>query len=539
MDVDFPVWTVRPNWAQGILERLEWLTDVLGSDTGAEQRRSVRRTPRRSFEITVNPTRTDRTYLDLLLHRLGSVSWYFPLWHDQAKLDTAVSIAGDRLDFDNTFREFNDDGYAILYFDTRKWEIVQIAGQDEDGLDLSSPLEAAWPKGTKVYPIRLATLQADTSLKAITSRVGESVLLFTINEANPWPEMMGGAMASYSGHPLLTIEPNRSTEISTDHTRLADEADGEIGLRYRRDSAGRAFAVQSHNWQIKGREAHADFRSFLYTLRGRTRMVYIPSFNDDLFLARDVAMGANRADIEKIGLAYVGGNSPIPGRALFWTGQEVVRHAGFSAALAPAEERLNLQAVTIAAYKAGQTWSFLEAARLDQDSIELHHHTDSDGVMEVSAGFHTFADVRDDSGSYFLPIPDAVKSPANCGSPIGLNPCADVSPWTYKLTFTHTNPDFFIGPNYVEGPCGLIFYDVPGVGPAIKTYGTYQTYTMELFNEGGPGAWKLSTNGDIASFENCYVTITLQKRGEAPQTVIDNQYQNTGYFYYQWFWDYH
>ena len=58
---DLPVWTIRPNWKGGILERLEWLTDVLASDTGVEQRRSVRPTPRRSFEITVNPTRNERT----------------------------------------------------------------------------------------------------------------------------------------------------------------------------------------------------------------------------------------------------------------------------------------------------------------------------------------------------------------------------------------------------------------------------------------------------------------------------------------------
>jgi hypothetical protein len=541
MLVDLPVWTVRPNWAQGILERLEWLTDVLASDTGAEQRRAVRLTPRRSFEITVNPTRAERTYLDLMLHRLGSESWYFPLWHDQATLTADASAHTFRLAIDNTFREHQDGGLALLFRSTFEWDVVQIASQDDTGLDLANPgnSDKAWPKGTKVYPLRVATLQTDTSMKAITSRVGESVLQFTVNEANPYPEMSGGAMVMYDGSPILTLAPNRSEEITSDHTRLTDEADGEVGLRYRLDSADRAFAVQSHNWQIKGREAHADFRSFLYTLNGRQKMVWLPSFNDDLFLARPVAAAATRADIENIGLKYVGGSSPIPGRATFWTGQEVVKHAGFSTPLGAGEERLNLVTPTAHPYAVGQAWSFMEAARLDQDAIELHHHTDSDGVMEISAGFHTFANTRDAAGSYFLPVPDAVKSPANCGTPIGLNPCADVSPWTYKLTFYHTNPAFFVGPNYIEGPCGLLFYDVPGHGAEIKTYGTYQSYTMELFNEGGPGPWKLSSNGDISSFDNCYVTITLQKRGEDPVTVIDNQYQNTGYFYYQWFWDFH
>jgi len=440
MDVDLPVWTIRPNWANGVLERLEWLTDVLPSETGVEQRRSVRVSPRRSFEITVNPTRAERTYLDLALHRLGSEEWLFPVWHDQATLGADVVIGATALTIDNTFREFVDDGYAILYRSAFEWEVVQISTQTAEGLTISATTKA-WSKGTKVYPLLRCTLPADTDMKAVTSRTGESVLLFTTNEANDYPEMLGDAMASYQGSPLLLAEPNRSEEITLNHTRMSDEADGQVGLRYRVDTAGRAFSVQSHNWMIQGREGQAAFRSFLYTLRGRQRMVWLPSFNDDLFVARPIAAGATRADIEQIGLGYVGGGSPIPGRTYFWTGTEVLQHASMQAALGVGEERLGLLTATQAAYAAGAAWSFLTPARLDQDMIELHHHTDSDGVMECSAGFHTFANDRVGTGSNFVPIPAAAMSPVTCGSPIGLNPCAKVFPgWYHKMIHDAYDP---------------------------------------------------------------------------------------------------
>ncbi|RUF67839.1 hypothetical protein IPC1105_33025, partial [Pseudomonas aeruginosa] len=43
-------WSFAPDWADGVQESLEWLTELLTSTSGLEQRRSLRLSPRRSFE---------------------------------------------------------------------------------------------------------------------------------------------------------------------------------------------------------------------------------------------------------------------------------------------------------------------------------------------------------------------------------------------------------------------------------------------------------------------------------------------------------
>lgn len=416
MDVDLPVWTIRPNWSQGILERLEWLTDVLGSDTGFEQRRAVRLSPRRSFEITVNPTRADRSYLDLILHRLGSEEWLFPLWHDQAVLSSSALAGQSAVLFDNTFREFRDGDYAILYASTFQWEVVQIDSQTDDGALLAVALDADWPRGSRLFPLRRCTIQTDTTLKALTSRVGESVLLFQVNESNDYAESFGD-MPVFGGYPVLTIEPNRSQEITSDQVRFFDEQDGDLGVRYRTDKVGRSFAVQSHNWQLRGRQAQAAFRSFLYALRGRQGAIWLPTFNDDLILTKALPAGQNVATFEHVGMYYVGSGGPIPGRARLWTGSEMALIASLPPPQSDFEEKATLIAPVAQSYAPGASWAFLQPARLDTDTIELQHHTDSDGVMESGATFRVFADGRNGSGTNYNPIPVSAMIPGTCGVP--------------------------------------------------------------------------------------------------------------------------
>lgn len=421
MEPGFPVWTIRPNWREGVMERLEWLTDVLvAQSSGAEQRRSLRISPRRFIEITVHPTRQERSFLDLQLHRNGSAMWLFPIWFDVAKLSAPVEALDERVEFDNAFREHGLGGYALLFKDAFTWEVISVAASDDDGLDLAAPIEGTWPAGTQIYPLRFARLPMETSLAAITNRVGESVLMWQIAQANDFVETEPTDL-EFEGVPVLNVPPNRSNEITLDHVRLAEEHDNRTGVPWRTDPIGRAFQIQGHNWFITGRQAHAQFRAMLYWLRGRQKAVWLPSFNDDIIVTRPSAMASLNLDIERIGLAYSGGLTP--GRDVVLVNGVPARVTELGVPQSESEERLRIGAGLSAAIPAGSTGSFLSMCRLNQDAVELMHHTDIDGLTEASATFQTFADTRDPSGTIYDPIPEAGKFSGQCGSSfILLNP---------------------------------------------------------------------------------------------------------------------
>lgn len=68
----------------------------------------------------------------------------------------------------------------------------------------------------------------------------------------------------------------------------------------------------------------------------------------------------------------------------------------------------------------GSTGSFVDVARLDQDSIEIVHHSTTDGAQEVKATFKTFRDDREPTVPIYQPVPIGEWSDEPCAvAPVG------------------------------------------------------------------------------------------------------------------------
>lgn len=81
-----PVFSVIPNWKEGLLERLEYKTNVLTSTSDAEQRRAMRLYPRRSFEASFLREKSVRSRLDTFISGNGHGEFLMPLWHESLRL---------------------------------------------------------------------------------------------------------------------------------------------------------------------------------------------------------------------------------------------------------------------------------------------------------------------------------------------------------------------------------------------------------------------------------------------------------------------
>lgn len=503
-----PVWTIRPNWKEGITERLEWLTDVLAADDGSEQTRSLRLSPRRGFEMTFNPWDEDRSYFELWLHRLADDEFMVPVWHDKARLTANVSSGATVIPFDNTNREFTVGGMCVLIGDNpHVFDARTIQSMTDTGITLSAGVSQSWLKGVAVYPLRRARLSDESRLAALTNRVGLATLAFELNQANDLASEGAWTGLSYEGLPVITSKPNYSEQLDLSFMRQVEMAESDHGLRHLARNSERAFTTQLHTFRANGRAEQMQLRQMLYRLRGRSQRAWLPTFNQDMRLARAAGAADTAINIRKIGYGYTGGVQG--GREHILIGGAIPRRiASTGAPLATTEERLNLSAAVGESLPVGRTASFMDVCRLDQDAVEIVHHTDTEGVADCRAAFRSILNSRQAPAVLSYPVPVSAESSDLCGVE-GDNECLSFvvfEGWYVELRLDYgiNEKPYDTSPAWLttrQGSGEQINYSGVGAGKIVEwnkpgcywiirytnpaSYAVQQQYLRLQFNSGG------------------------------------------------------
>lgn len=508
-----PILSFRPNWQDGLTESFVWVTDVLASDTGDEQRRSLRLSPGRFFETSFALWDAERTFFDLFLSNLGSQEMLFPLWHDIGRATGPSGIGEHRLAFDTRWREFTEGGFAVIQGkDALTYEAVEISSVDDYGLQTVAPLAQAWGTGSPIMPLRRGRFDLTDSIgfTKVTSRVGTATFRINVTEPNDWPDSEE-TFAIYAGYPVFTTTPDVRDNLDLSFTRNIATLGNDFGKSFYADIADRAFLAQAHAWFLKGRETQAQFRDFMFRMRGRAHAFWLPTFNDDLLLAAPAASAATTIEVHKVGYGYTGG--PGPGReyiAIFmYDGTVKTRKVtGLSMPSLPTREKLQLDAalgsdISPATVRA---ISFMDLARFDQDQFDLQHHTDTDGLTTVSAVFKTFSNGRTAPTPIDLPVPVSVQNDFICGTPDSEHEictpqyCTPQTIFTWALEYNGCNPSYcptrfwyppefandddypnIINPPILGGPSGKTIAGLDGVFNNCNNNGA--TYEYNYYND--------------------------------------------------------
>jgi hypothetical protein len=435
-DIDLPVFSFRPNLREPMTERLEFLTDVLRAAEGAEQRRSLRETPRRTYDADFLLVGAERTFWDLFMSSIGGQEIMAPLYWEVVTLTNGLTAAvSDRIDFNTAYTEwpYFDGGLALVAGKTAlDWEVVQIAAVDSGGIDLVDPVVKAWPRGAKLYPLRRSVVEDFGDLGHVTAAVAGVTARLRMTVANPWTPAAEPAPI-YAGLPALLDEPNWVDDLSVEMSREIALLDTQIGRTYQVDALGRFFVGQAHRYFLPGRAKMAAFRDLLYRYRGRTGGFWLPTFKADFKLAAAAGSGATQLEVENVGFQYAGG--PMSGREYI-----AIRHAGGTIlrklldvipGTTSATEKLVLDSATGLALAPGQARkiSFMDTARFDSDQFEIVHHAGADGLHECSTVFRAFKNTRTSPAPISAPIALTGESEVPCGTPRG--PVAG-GPWVNR-----------------------------------------------------------------------------------------------------------
>lgn len=382
-------WAV--DWNAGILERLEWATDVLTSYRGEEQRRALRIGPRKGLEFSVMATGAQRRILESALWNWGARVWAVPVWWDGTEATAPVALGATTVALDTTTRDFQADGLAMLLGSSAvDFEVAEVLAVNATSITLKRPTTRAWPAGTMVYPARAARLDPSVTLDRFTGDTSTARLRFLAVEPDVWPANAGAA--THRGYPVLEVRPNWTGEPQLTLERKLNILDTVSGTRRVVDEAQQPNAAQAMRWTFTSRAEIDAWRQRLHAMRGKHGAAWVPTWAQDLEVVATV--GDSELAISVAWLGYTRYLQLDPNRRdirlELANGTVLYRRITGSTELSATVERLNIDAALGVTVQPADVVavSFMMLARQESDAAELAWWTGE--VVDAAGTFRSF-----------------------------------------------------------------------------------------------------------------------------------------------------
>lgn len=371
------LWPFKPNGRRSMLDRLNWKTEVLGHYDGSEQRRKLRKYPRRSLEYRMTIAAADRQLLAPLLVGWQSRNYVLPLWMDGSFLTADAGLGSNQLMVDDVGPGWVDDDFAVLFKSPTQHEVVEVESVNGNQVTLKRDLVATWPAGTRVYPARPAWLNPEQNITRVTTAINDAVLRWEIRQERMQPP--ANALPEYRGAPVLEDMPNGREAVPYEWRRALARLDNGTGIPDVRDKNDWASTRESFLYTWPDRENIRYWQGLLYGFAGRLNGFWSPTWVDDMTLVAVVASGAVSFDIVNIGYARLiaSGEGWRDLRIALRDGTLLYRRILAATEISESVERLTLDAAPGLEINPAdiRLISFLQWSRLDADLIEMQWHT--------------------------------------------------------------------------------------------------------------------------------------------------------------------
>lgn len=381
------IWPWRP--LVGMIEALEWKTDVLTANDGSEQRLGLRLAPRQSFEATILLSDPAQISLAQSLINYGQgLEWQWPCWHESMRLPSALPAGATSILIDTTTSDYRDDSQAVIWTSPISYEVVEISTVADTGLTLDYPTESAWGAGACVMPLRTAILSG--SARRDDYPAGQMGWTVNVTVTDNVALATSASAVQYLAQDVLSdpwLYPGET--VQRDLTRELETLDPGVGAwaTYPR-SAFPSQTVQQR-WHLKNRAQSWAFRKWLHRRFGRLVPSWVPSWTMDLHLLTTPLSTATTLTVSDTQWRNYGMHNPAMQHVAFMMadGSMTLRQITGGASGGTGVEILTLNG-TIGSGVINRV-SFFSLNRLYADRVELQWSRV--GAADVSASMVTVA----------------------------------------------------------------------------------------------------------------------------------------------------
>lgn len=281
-----PAWPIRPNWRDPIVQTYQYLTQILTSTSGYEQRIAMRQTPRRTtqFLVTAADDRYRAVSIQLQAHQSGLTVI--------AEYSRSEKTASESMEGEYSFQL--SSGSPPAWFASGALVVIWDAVTDRAETRTASHyigdrayfIEAntgdPWTAGSKLCPGMLARLSPSVSMTQVLPKLLEGSLTF-LGEPGSDPESnFPAAPVTWDGREVFLPQPNWATGQEVEFTQIQDQVDYGVGPWATYFPHAFNDKVRTADYLAIGRQQAQDILDLFGRSRGRRGEFFVPTGFPDL-----------------------------------------------------------------------------------------------------------------------------------------------------------------------------------------------------------------------------------------------------------------
>jgi len=362
-----------------VKETLAFLTDIITSLDGNEQRIALRKQPRQVFEVTYSLTENDRQRMQSVLMDWMDNVFGFPVLLDRLTLTGATSIGATTypvLGADDV--DLRVGGLAVVVTDSNVFDVINITAVTDTLITAGDAALNAYPAGTTIMPLR--TVRILRSVAGNRSPVNLETFKITFEVTDNDTGALTGSTAAYSTFNSRVLLDDCNTikgDMAENFKRRIYRIDNGTGLVSISSTWDRNKRSHQKGFVLRNRTDIINFRRLMLSLNGRQKAFYIPTFIEDLEVKAQLDIGADTMDIERADyFRFIQNRLPKTiFRITFNDGTNLVKTITSSIGVDATTERLTVDSTWPATRPVAEIVrvEFYELVRLDTDNIVVTH----------------------------------------------------------------------------------------------------------------------------------------------------------------------
>jgi len=276
----------RIDWSTQPEMSIQYLTEVIESFDGTEQRIALRDTPRCSLSYMYSMTDGQQYLFDNKI-ATSTGSMIVPLWPLQCQLSRAVS-AGDTSVALETINAHVMASDTLLISEGDESEIVSVESVADRVVTLNTLAKKTFSTNAVVIPARVAYPSDESNATSLLRGFDQHSITFDLDEAQIQKPTPVDDFEYLDSRPIFPFNPDWSNDITTKYSRLRETHDPLIGVRSRYDRIKGAVKILSQTFRFFSEQERQRFEDFAELMNGAQGEFYATGPGQAFELSEDI-----------------------------------------------------------------------------------------------------------------------------------------------------------------------------------------------------------------------------------------------------------